>query len=171
MWYTSLAIQRLHIEPFEHETNDDGTITKSENQLFNMYYYSIMFIVLLSIVLHGITVPIAHMTLTYTTRSFHKKDTEAAWPTDIPIDGNAISGPITKIDNDSVLKKKDEDADITDQTDKVANITPIKENGNDRENDDENDVQIDINDGAEGDDNNYQVRESEVNLVSSKNDD
>ncbi|OUM69596.1 hypothetical protein PIROE2DRAFT_22862, partial [Piromyces sp. E2] len=65
MWYTSLAIQRLHIEPFNE--NDNGT--KVENQEFNMYYYSIMFIVLLSIVLHGITVPLAHMTLTYTTRS------------------------------------------------------------------------------------------------------
>jgi len=129
MWYTSLAIQRLHIEPFE----ENG----EENPLFNMYYYSIMFIVLCSIVLHGITVPIAHMTLTYTTRSFHKKDNEAAWPKNMPIDGNAISGPITKLDSDAVLKRKDEDGDIADQTDKVANITPIK--------DDNDDIQIEIN--------------------------
>jgi len=84
MWYTSLAIQRLHV---------------IENDEYNMYYYSIMFIVLLSIILHGITVPIAHMTLTYTTRSFHKKDNDAAWPKDMPIDGNIISGPIKKLDD------------------------------------------------------------------------
>jgi len=53
----------------------------------------------------------------------------------MPIDGNAISGPITKLDTDAVLKKKDEDGDITNQTENVAKITPIKED----------DIQIEIN--------------------------
>jgi len=154
MWYTSLAIQRLGIEPFEHEGDK-----KIENEEFNMYYYSIMFIVFLSIILHGITVPIAHMTLTYTTRSFHKKETEVAWPKNMPIDGNAISGPITKLDSNVVLKKKDENeaGDIAEQSDKVVNITPIQ--NNDEEDDD--DVQIDVNDNEEK----FQVRESEQQLV------
>jgi len=150
MWYTSLAIQRLHIEPFEHEVTTDGTTIKSENQLFNMYYYSIMFIVLCSIILHGITVPIAHMTLTYTTRSFHKKDNEVAWPKNMPIDGNAISGPITKLDSNIVLKKKDdEEGEITEQTDNMINITPMN-NG---------DIQIDVNEK------NLPVGESEQRLM------
>ncbi|ORX82927.1 hypothetical protein BCR32DRAFT_219042 [Anaeromyces robustus] len=145
MWYTSLAIQRLHIEPFE----EDNT----ENQLFNMYYYSIMFIVLCSIILHGITVPIAHMTLTYTTRSFHKKDNEVAWPKDMPIDGNAISGPITKLDSNVVLKKKDDEGgEITEQSDKVANITPVNNNEN---------IQIDVNDHEDD----FHARESEQQLM------
>jgi len=154
MWYTSLAIQRLGIEPFEHEGDK-----KIENEEFNMYYYSIMFIVFLSIILHGITVPIAHMTLTYTTRSFHKKENEVAWPKNMPIDGNAISGPITKLDSNVVLKKKDENeaGDIAEQSDKVANIIPIQ--NNDEEDDD--DIQIDVNDNEE----NLQVRESEQQLV------
>jgi len=155
MWYTSLAIQRLGIEPFEHSENDN---TKIENDEFNMYYYSIMFIVLLSIILHGITVPIAHMTLTYTTRSFHKKDNELAWPNNMPIDGNAISGPITKLDSNVVLKKKEEEAgDITEQSDKVANITPIQEN----------EIQINVNDNTDTNDNeeSFQIRDSEQQLV------
>lgn len=150
MWYTSLAIQRLHIEPFEESHDTNGNIVEEkENPLFNMYYYSIMFIVLCSIVLHGITVPIAHMTLTYTTRSFHKKDNEAAWPKNMPIDGNAISGPITKLDTDAVLKKKDEDGDITDQTENVAKIAPIKED----------DIQIEINEEE-----NTTMKDSEAQL-------
>jgi len=154
MWYTSLAIQRLKIEPFEKE----GEI-KIENEEFNMYYYSIMFIVFLSIILHGITVPIAHMTLTYTTRSFHKKDNEPTWPTNMPIDGNAISGPITKLDSNAVLKRKEEEeaGEITEQSNKVSNVIPIKEN----------EIKINLNDSNEDIDNKekFQIRDSEQRLV------
>jgi NhaP-type Na+/H+ or K+/H+ antiporter len=148
MWYTSLAIQRLGIEPFEHVGDE-----KKENDLFNMYYYSIMFIVFLSIILHGITVPIAHMTLTYTTRSFHKKDNDVAWPKNMPIDGNVISGPITNLDSNAILKKKDENeaADNVEESEKVANITPVQGN----------DVNIDIEEINKK----YQEKDSEQKLV------
>lgn len=106
MWYVALALDRLHIEPYIH----DGD-TKKDNDTFLMYYSSITFIVLCSIILHGVTVPLAHMTLTYTTRSLAKKEAaNATWPKNMPIDGNIISGPISTLDPNLILKKKEENA-------------------------------------------------------------
>lgn len=152
MWYIALALQKLQIEPYEHSTGPNGEIIKTDNELFLMYYSTITFIVLCSIILNGVTVPMAHMTLTYTTRSFAKKDNaNAAWPKNMPIDSNIISGPISALNNNMIKKPEDgEGDDIANQK-----MEPIKE-----------DVYIEMNEStAIGEDNYSENNDEEKDLI------